>query len=134
MPYLNVDDAYPDHPKVEGLSDAAYRLHGAVMFYAARYRLDGRLTAKQLRARTRWGEKTQAELVDAELLHPPGTVCRIASEHCPADDGQTWRLHDYFQWNKSRAWWDNKRSANVRRQTEWRARQDELQARRERTT
>ena len=29
MPYLNMDDNYPDHPKVEALSDAAYRFHGA---------------------------------------------------------------------------------------------------------
>ena len=36
MPYLNLDDNYPDHPKVEALSDAAYRLHGACLFYAAR--------------------------------------------------------------------------------------------------
>ena len=25
MPYLNLDDNYPDHPKIEALSDAAYR-------------------------------------------------------------------------------------------------------------
>lgn len=28
MPYLNLDDGYPDHPKVEALSDAAYRKLG----------------------------------------------------------------------------------------------------------
>lgn len=127
MPYLNIDDNYPDHPKVEGLTDAAYRLHGAAMFYAARYRLDGHLTMRQLRARTRWSQKTQTELVEAELLHPPGMDC--GSEHCPDDDGQTWRLHDWLQWNKSRQWWDDKRAGTAERQAEWRARQAERRQR-----
>lgn len=130
MPYLNLDDQYPDHPKVEGLTDQAYRFHGALMFYVARFRLDGHITAKQLRARTRWSEKTQTELVEAELLHPPGQDCPAESEHCPPDDGTTWRLHDYLQWNKSRAWWDEKRTGTAQRQAEWRARQAERKQRR----
>lgn len=134
MPYLNLDDGYPDHPKVEGLSDGAYRLHGAVLFYVARYRLDGYVTTQQLRARTKWNDKHQSELVAAGLLHQAGQACPRdhGPDVCPPDDTTSWRLHDYFQWNKSREWWDRKRSGNAQRQAEWRKSQDELRERRER--
>lgn len=120
MPYLNLDDNYPDHPKVEALSDAAYRLHGAAMFYVARYRLDGYLTDRQIRARQRWTRANQNELVSAGLIHGPGDICE--SKKCPPDDGMNWRLHDYFQWNKSREWWDHEREQAAKRKAEYKAR------------
>jgi hypothetical protein len=48
----------PRPPKVEALSDAAYRLHGAAMFYAARFQLDGYLTTANSKARRRWSRKS----------------------------------------------------------------------------
>ena len=117
MPYLNLDDNYHDHPKVAALSDAAYRLHGSAMFYAARFRLDGYLTAWQLRDRTRWSRRTEAELVDVGLLHRPGDPC--PSPDCPADDGTRYRLHDFMQWNKSAAWWDDRRQKAAKRKAKW---------------
>lgn len=121
MPYLNLDDNYPDHPKIEALSDAAYRLHGAVMFYAARFRLDGYLATGQLRARNRWSKATERELLDGGLLHEPGEPCE--SKHCPPDDGRQYRLHDFLQWNKSREWWDEEREKAAKRKADWKARQ-----------
>jgi hypothetical protein len=117
MPYLNLDDNYPDHPKIEALSDAAYRLHGSAMFYAARFRLDGYLTTTQLRGRRQWSRRTEGELVDGDLLHPPGEPC--PSRHCPADDGRRYRLHDFFQWNKSSEWWEERREKAAKRKAEW---------------
>lgn len=119
MPYLNLDDNYPDHPKVEALSDAAYRLHGAAMFYTARFRLDGYLTRGQLRARNRWSAKTESELIDERLLHEPGEPCE--SKTCPPDDGRRYRLHDFLQWNKSREWWDVEREKAAKRKAKWKA-------------
>ena len=121
MPYLNLDDSYPDHPKIEALTDAAYRLHGSAMFYAARFRLDGYLTTAQLRARLRWSNKVEAELIDGRLLHAAGDPC--PSKHCPPDDGHRYRLHDFFQWNKSRAYWDEEREKAAKRKADWMARQ-----------
>jgi hypothetical protein len=121
MPYLNLDDNYPDHPKVEALSDAAYRLHGSALFYAARFRLDGYLTRGQLRARNRWSAKTERELIDERLMHEPGDPCE--SKTCPPDDGRRYRLHDFFQWNKSRDWWDVEREKAAKRKEAWKARQ-----------
>lgn len=121
MPYLNLDDNYPDHPKVEVLSDAAYRLHGACMFHAARFQLDGYLTRQQLQARRRWSRKTEAELLGG-LLHAPGDICE--SKDCPPDDGTRYRLHDFLQWNKPKDWWDAKREDAAKRKAEWKARQN----------
>lgn len=119
MPYLNLDDNYPDHPKVEDLSDAAYRLHGAAMFYAARFRLDGYLSVAQFQARTRWSKRTEDELVKADLIHRPDELCQ--STKCPPADGHSFRLHDFFQWNKSRAWWDEEREKAAQRKAAWKA-------------
>jgi hypothetical protein len=119
MPYLNLDDDYPDHPKVEALSDAAYRLHGSAMFYTARFLLDGYLTTEQLRARRRWSHKTEAELCLSILLHKPGAPCE--SPKCPADDGIRYRLHDYLQWNKPKSWWDEEREKAAKRKAKWKA-------------
>ena len=121
MPYLNLDDNYPDHPKVEALSDAAYRLHGGCLFYAARFQLDGYLRPGQLKARRNWSAKTERELLDEELLHAPGDLCE--STKCPADDGKRYRLHDFLQWNKPKAWWDEEREKAAKRKADWKARQ-----------
>jgi len=120
MPYLNLDDNYPDHPKVEALSDAAYRFHGACMFYAARFQLDGYLRQAQLRGRRNWSTKTERELVNERLLHPPGDVCE--SQKCPLDDEERYRLHDFFQWNKPKAWWDEEREKAAKRKADYLAR------------
>ena len=119
MPYLNLDDNYPDHPKVEALTDAAYRLHGAAMFYAARFQLDGYLTTAQLQARRRWTRKAERELIDAHLLHAPTDPCE--SSTCPAEDGAHYRLHDFFQWNKPKSWWDEEREKAAKRKAKWKA-------------
>lgn len=123
MPYLNLDDNYPDHPKIEALSDAAYRLHGAAMFYAARFRLDGYLTQSQLRGRRGWSPKAEIELRDGDLLHGPGDPCE--SKTCPADDGRRYRLHDFLQWNKSADWWQEQREKAAKRKADWAARMRE---------
>jgi hypothetical protein len=119
MPYLNLDDNYPDHPKVEALSDAAYRLHGACLFYAARFQLDGYLRSGQLKARRNWSTKTERELCAEGLLHAPGEVCE--SSKCPRDDGQRYRLHDFLQWNKPKSWWDEEREKAAKRKAKWKA-------------
>lgn len=41
MPYLNVDDGVDEHPKIEALSDAAYRLWKASLSYCSRNETDG---------------------------------------------------------------------------------------------
>lgn len=121
MPYLNMDDNYPDNPKVSALSNAAYRLHGSAMFYAAKWLLDGYLAPTQIRDRKGYSPAALRELVDAVLVHQPGEGC--GTKTCPPGIEGHYLLHDYWEWNKSRDWWEKKRAADAERLANWRAEQ-----------
>lgn len=41
MTWIKIDDSFPDHPKVVGLSDTAFRVHISGLCYAGRYLTDG---------------------------------------------------------------------------------------------
>ena len=65
--YIRLHDGMPDHPKVEGLSDAAFRLLVRVWCRCSIYRTDGLITeawwAKQK-------PRARQELLDAKLVEP----------------------------------------------------------------
>lgn len=119
MPYLNLDDNYHDHPKVDALSDAAYRLHGGCMFYVAKFTLDGYLTPGQIKQRKGYKPQVIRELQHSGLLHGLGDGC--GTKTCPVGRDGFYLLHDYLQWNKSKEWWDNKRRKDAERLAKWRA-------------
>jgi hypothetical protein len=88
MPYLNLDDNFADHPKVDALSDGAFRLHVAGMLYASKHLTDGFIPANRVPRLTRtYKARHLAELMEARMW-------------LPADRGYT--LHDYLDWNRSR--------------------------------
>lgn len=62
--YIRVDVLLPEHPKVEGLSDKAFRALVTLWCYCGRQRTDGAVTRKQWEA---WPMKVRAELVAAGL-------------------------------------------------------------------
>lgn len=121
MPYLNVDDNYPDNPKVSGLSNLAYRLHGSAMFYVAKWLLDGYLNPTQMRDRKGYSPAALRELMTADLIHDKGVGCDTKT--CPPGREGHYLLHDYLQWNKPREWWEHKRAADAERLANWRAEQ-----------
>ena len=88
MPYLNLDDNFADHPKVDGLSDGAFRLHVAGMLYTSKHMLDGFVPASRVPRLTRtYRPRFLAELMGERIW-------------LPADAGYT--IHDYLDWNRSR--------------------------------
>lgn len=120
MPYLNLDDNFPEHKKVDALSDAAFRLHVAAMCYCAKQLTNGHMPpdrpgrlVKKLRP------AALNELLLAELWHPLGEGC--GSRTCSAGEPDTYLIHDFLQWNKSSEWWTAKRKSDAERQAEWRA-------------
>lgn len=119
MPYLNLDDNYPDHPKIDALSDAAYRLHGSCLFYSARFGLDGFLTEGQVSVRRGYRPSTLRELLVPNLLHGKGEGC--GTKTCPDGVPGYYLLHDFLQWNKSKGWWIEKRRKDAERLAKWRA-------------
>ena len=41
MAWIKIDDSFPDHPKVIGLSDKAFRIHIEGLCYSGRFLTDG---------------------------------------------------------------------------------------------
>jgi hypothetical protein len=110
MPYLNLDDGFADHEKVDALTDGAFRLHVSGMNYCARKLTDGVVPKHRVhRLMPTYKPAYLRELIDAEmwLKHPEG-----------------YEIHDYLDWNKPRAWWEERREAETTRKAEYRARKD----------
>jgi len=107
MPYLNLDDGFADHPKVDALTDGAFRLHVAGMNYCARKLTDGVVEKHRVhRLMPVYKPSYLKELLAANiwLPHPGG-----------------YEIHDYLDWNKSKAWWDERREKEAKRIADWRA-------------
>lgn len=89
MPWVNLDDEFPEHDKVDALSDAAFRLHVAGICYCNRRLTDGFIrTAKVPRLVPRFRRVTLDELLEAGMW---------------IDHGGRFEIHDYLDWNRSRA-------------------------------
>lgn len=121
MAYLNIDDEFPDHPKVDALGDGAFRLHVAGLAYAARNLTDGAVPEQRVpRLTPAYKPAHLAELVRAGLWHRGGHGC--GTETCPAGKAGELVVHDYLQWNKPRQWWLDRREAETKRKRAYRER------------
>lgn len=91
MTWVNLDDQMPEHPKIISLSDGAFRLHVSAIAYANRFLTDGIVHAETVnRLMPRYRKAYLDELL-ARMLW---------LEVIPA---KTYEIHDYLDWNKSRA-------------------------------
>ena len=96
MPWAKLDDEFWTHPKLEALSDRAFRLFMRSIGYASQHMTDGVLSAAALRtlgadARTCRELCTPVPPFDVGVWEP------IGSQH---KDG--YRIHDYLDFNPSR--------------------------------
>ncbi len=115
MPYLNLDDNFPDHPKVDQLSDGAFRLHVSGMCYAAKHLTNGVILAERV---PRLVPKFRpAHLAELTALSGSPTGRQALWRQV----GDTYEIHDYLDWNKSREWWETKRQRDAERLAKWRA-------------
>lgn len=85
--YIRVDVLLMEHPKVEGLSDKAFRALIDLWCYCGRQRTDGIVTERRWK---RWPPKVRDELVKAGLAETMGI-----------GDGAV--MHDYTEHQRSRA-------------------------------
>jgi hypothetical protein len=83
--WVRLDDAFPDHPKILGLSDAAFRLEVTAICYAHRNLTDGWIPEAFPPPRL---ARSVPALVDARLWVP---------------NGSGWGLNDYLDWQTSKA-------------------------------
>jgi hypothetical protein len=85
--WIVIHDGMPDHPKVEDLSDKAFRALVRLWCYCGQHLTDGVVKAAALKRRA--SPAVQRELVAAELIEerPDGSV----------------EMHDYLDWQRSSA-------------------------------
>lgn len=103
MTWLKIDDGFAQHPKIEELSDGAFRLHVAAMAYAARNLTDGFIPSRTALRLTHTAKpKHLKELTEVGLWDQGG------------DDG--WMIHDYLLYNPSRAHVEAERQWGAQRQ------------------
>ena len=101
MPFATLDDNFPDHPKVFGLSDAAFRLHVSGIVYCARHKTDGNVPVEKVRTLVpRFRPAALRELVDRGMWQDVL--------------GGAYYVHDYLDWNLSREQIDSRREARAR--------------------
>lgn len=106
MPWVRLDDRFTDHAKIDGLSDAAFRLHVAALCHCNRDLTDGFVAvAKVARLVPNFRRRTPAELVAAGVWDE-------------VDGG--WRIHDYLEFQPSKAKVEAERAAAAERQQKWR--------------
>lgn len=115
-----MDDGFPDHEKVDSLSDGAFRLHVSALAYCARKLTDGCVPrSRPSRLVPNYKPGHLKELLRDGLWHVGGEGC--GTEHCPTGEPHEYVLHDYLEWNKSRDWWTERRRKEAERIAEWRA-------------
>lgn len=95
--YIKVTNDMPDHPKVELLSDAAFRLLVTLWCWSDRHNLDGQIP--QAAWQRRGTPKSRRELIDGNLAH--------------LGDGFV-QMHDYLEHQRSA---EQKQAAKARART-----------------
>lgn len=106
MTWVRLDDRFPSHPKVLGLSDGAFRVHVSAICYAAEYETNGVISSVLVR-QNKWQRRIK-ELVEARLWDP-------------VDGGFV--IHDYLEYNPSREQVTATREATRQRQQRFRRRE-----------
>jgi len=115
MPWVRFDDQYPIHRKVAGLSDAAFRLNSAAIFWCSRNGTDGFVPEEdldQVCAQVRDPARFAAECVRRGTWHIAAYEC--ASGDCPGPrEGRGWVIHDYLYYQPTK---DESEAAQKKRQ------------------
>lgn len=104
MSWVLMDDQFPIHRKVAGLSDAAFRLHSAAIFWCRRNGTDGFVPEEdldQVCAQVRSPAGFAAECVKRRAWHLADHDC--ASENCPPPRQEPgWVIHDYLEYQPTK--------------------------------
>jgi hypothetical protein len=104
MTWIRIDDTLPDHPKLIGLPDNAFRLYITILCYSSRYLTDGFIpapVADRLGHAGTFGELNVAGLIE------------------PLDSG--WQIGNYSEYQSTKADVEEKKAHNRERTKRWRA-------------
>lgn len=102
MTWLRLEDTFPEHPSIAGLSDGAYRLYVNALCYSGRNLTDGFIPRAV-----------------APLLYPKATAKRAAElvevGRWEVVDGG-WQIHNYLERQRSRAQVESEKKKAAERQ------------------
>ena len=102
MTWVKIDDGFPDHPKVFGLSDAAFRVHISALCYAGKYLTDGFIPMALASRFSNGKMKVIVELTDAGLWDTE-------------IENNGFRIHDYLVHQSSKEQVESEKKANRER-------------------
>lgn len=120
MPWFAIDDNADSHPKIIAAGNAAVGLWARAGAYVSRHLTDGIVPGDVAKM---FGSKPQiAKLVAVGLWHPAGHDCPHpkCAQPAPGD----YYMHDYLEYNQSRAQVLAKRERVAAKKRDQRARQD----------
>lgn len=110
MAWFALDDGFDTHPKVRKAGNAAVGLFVRLGVHATRHLTEGHLDGDIVR---QYGtEPNIRKLVAVGMLHPSGHAC----PRCPQPADGDYVIHDYLDYNKSRAQIEAAREAARKRQ------------------
>jgi hypothetical protein len=110
MAWVKIDDSFPDHPKIVGLSDIAFRVHISGLCYCGKFLTDGKIPMK---IAARFAEENIAILVE---LSNAG----LWMEDLPNNG---FIIHDYLTYQTSKDQVEQKRASLRERQKRYREKQ-----------
>jgi hypothetical protein len=120
MPFIRLSDNYIDHPKIEPLSDGAFRLWHEMLAYSRRHQTDGLVPRTTLLGLRSYKSKRLDELMSDTRNGLP-IIPLIAKV-----DGFGFKLHDYLQWNPSKDEENDRRAEAKARMRDTRERRKEV--------
>ena len=106
MTWVRLDDGFPGHRKIRRLSDGAYRLHTTALCHCAHDLTDGRVTPEDI-----------AEM--ESIRQPEKRITELVKADCWAIAVGGWMIHDYLDYNPSRAQVKAERAAAKVRKAKW---------------
>ncbi|MFB6955509.1 hypothetical protein ACFCYB_00375 [Streptomyces sp. NPDC056309] len=110
MAWFALDDGFDSHPKVRKAGNAAVGLFVRLGVHATKHLTEGHLDGAIVRD---YGTPaTVRKLVAVGMLHEPGHPC----PRCPQPAADGYYIHDYLDYNKSRAQIEAAREAARKRQ------------------
>ena len=110
MPWFALDDGFDTHPKVRKAGNAAVGLFVRLGVHATKHLTEGHLDGAIVRD---YGtDATVRKLITVGMLHAHGHACR----RCPQPVEGGYYIHDYLDYNKSRAQIEAAREAARKRQ------------------
>ena len=112
MTWTKLDDSFPEHPKIDALSDGAFRLHVSAICWSCKLLTDGFIpTEKANRLTPRYKPAHLTELTTNRPPHDQPLWEKVEGG---------WRIHDFLGYQQSAAQVKAERAENAERQRRWR--------------